>query len=804
MPESYEADEPEDDDRDTPIQPAPQALRPLQPFALPAQPTPLIGRDQLVNRLANHLESADVRLLTLLGPGGVGKTRLACELARRRERDHELVRFIDLAQFQTSAQVAAVLQSSLGPDRLSGAPDAEQLVLLGNRRTLLVLDNFEHLVVAAPLVADLLAEAPWLQIIATSRTALRLRWEHVCAVPPLMTPPPADRDDAGDLATIPSVALFVTFARRFDPEFSVTRKNARIISDICRQLEGLPLALELAAADLRVMSLERLKERVGRPLDTLIHGQRDMPQRQQTLRATIEWSYSLLSAEEQRISRQLAIFAGGGTIPAIAEVLGLPESSAYDLVANLADQNLFTIVELNAAGPRVQIQHMVREYLLERLSTDEELPALRDRYMTCYSRLATELAERLYGPEADETFNRLESDADNFRAILDATGDQQHAGRLRLALALMPFWESKGHLPEGRRRIERLIERLPVDELELRFEAHLAAVHLAILAGDLATARRSLDMASLACTTPGGPAGWATVTSWAAYIRLLQGDPDGAARLLDHTPELAGADRYRSGAFPTGELRARIAAQRGDDTAPDLLAGALNACNRASDHIRSVDLLCLQAEMALGGGDAGSAARLYAEALVRSQVARRPRLRSRPLIGLGDIAIDQLTADEALRHYHEAFLVARDHQDEPSMMRVLERVAILGISSRIYPNLLRMYGLASAIRARLGVARSAYDERLVMPKLDHARSLLGNEEFERIMAGGTTLTIPQVINEMKTGASLRRAGITVTQPAGKSAPLTIKQLTRREREVVQQISKGFTNRQIAANLGMAE
>jgi predicted ATPase/DNA-binding CsgD family transcriptional regulator len=803
LPQPVDLDRLEGDDHGALAGPVPPPRLPVQPYALPAQPTPLIGRDQLVTRLTSYLDSSDIRLLTLLGPGGVGKTRLACELARQRERDHELVRFIDLAPCRTSAHVTSVIQDALGPDHLTSTPDAAQLVLLGNPRTLLVLDNFEHVIAAAPLVADLLAEAPWLQIIVTSRTALRLRWEHVCAVPPLMTPP-SGLDDPRELASIPSVALFVTFAHHFDPEFSVTPENARAISDICQRLAGLPLALELAAADLRVMSLEHLQERIERPLDTLIHGQRDMPERQQTLRATIEWSFTLLSVEEQRVACQLAIFGGGGTVSAVAEVIGLPTSVTYDLLVNLADQNLITIVDASGSESRFQIQQLVREYLRERLANDEERSALRVRYIDCYSRLATELAGRLNGPDADDALDGLETEVGNLRAILDATDEQRRADRMRLALVLLPFWESLGHLQEGRRRIEQLVDQLPADELELRLDACLAAVRLAIMAGDLTTARRRLDLAALTCAMPGGPAGWAAVTGWAAYIRLLQGDPDGAARLLDQTPEPPSNIGTPDGGPAFDDLRSMIAVQRGDDVATELLAAALSACNRAGDQIRAVDLLCLQAEIALTDGDAASAARLSAEALVRAQVARRSRLRSRPLIGLGDIAIDQLTSDEALRHYHEAFIVARDHHDEPAMIRVLERVATLGVSSRIYPALLRMHGLAGAMRDRLGIARSAYDERIVAPKLEHARALLGDEEFERIRVSGTTLTIPQVIHELRTGVNLRRVGPNVTSPTPKSRPLTIEQLTRREREVVQQLSNGYTNRQIAANLGMAE
>jgi DNA-binding CsgD family transcriptional regulator len=238
-----------------------------------------------------------------------------------------------------------------------------------------------------------------------------------------------------------------------------------------------------------------------------------------------------------------------------------------------------------------------------------------------------------------------------------------------------------------------------------------------------------------------------------------------------------------------------------EDAADALLVDAIAQADQAAQQSAAIDALCARAELALLADNIGSAAQLFAEALVRARIAGNQRARVRPLIGLGDIAGLQSSTDEALHHYHDAFDVARAYEDEGSVIQVLERLAVLGVSSRIVPALLRLIGLADAMRERLGVGRSTFDERRITPRLQHARKLLGEDEFARIHAEGQGLSLAQVVAEFDTGA---RWHAPATAQKGLHQPRTIDQLTRREREVVQQISKGYTNRQIAANLGMAE
>lgn len=776
---------------------------PVQPFALPSQPSPLIGRDALFARVTAYLDGARTRLVTLVGPGGVGKTRLACEIARHREREHEIVRFIDLAELHDCASVAEVIHEALGPALPMDEPLEEQhLIVLGNPRALLVLDNFEHVIAAAPYVAELLSDAPWLQIIVTSRIPLRLRWELACPVPPLATPSDGQLPPLSELAAIPSIALFLAFVRRHDPDIALTVENARIVAEICRRMDGLPLALELAAAGLKMMPIERLRERVERPLDALVRGPRDLPPRQQTMRATIEWSYALLPEVEQRIVQQLAIFAGGASISAVADIMRMSLDGAYDVLANLADQSLLEIVEEPHAEPRFRMPRMVREYLAERLATDDNRDALRGRFVAYYLRLAEDACSGLGGARADAAPATLLAELGNLREILSmTTSNQSVTNAIRLALTLMPLWSFPGQLAEGRRAFERLLALMPDGDPALTAEACVAAARLAIAAGDVHAAHRLLEDARIGSDPLDQTSTRATILIWSCYVRLLRGDIDGAAHVLETAPELRAAHLDARDDITPGYLRAVIAAERRERNAGDLLADALAAFDQAANHEGAIAALCMRSELALLAGDTGSAAQLCADALVRARIAGNPRARIQPLIGLGDVAERQSSTDEAVHHYHEAFDIARAYDDERAQVQILERMAVLGVSSRIVPSLLRLIGLADTMRARLGVGRSTFEELLVAPRLEHARHMLGEDEFARIHAEGEALPLARIVAEFDAGT---RWSTPVAAPKGLRAPSTMEQLTRREREVVQQISKGYTNRQIAVNLGMAE
>lgn len=771
-------------------------------FALPAQPNALVGRDALVGQLTDYLEIPRTRLLTLVGPGGIGKTSLACELARRWEREHDIVRFIDLTQINDSADFGKLIDDALGPTRLASEPNsAQKVVMLGNHRILVILDNFEHVIDAAPQVADMLSEAPWLQVIATSRTPLRLRWELVSAVPPLAVPRDGGISSVTELAAVPSVALFMTFAQRIQPEFTLTVDNASAVAELCRRMEGLPLALELAANDLHAIPIERLCELAGRPLDLLVRGPRDLPQRQQAMRASFEWSYQLLSPEEQRIARHLAIFPDGGTMAAASAVVQLSTDDAYHALASLVQQNLIELLTVDEVQPRFRMPRMVREYLSEQLALDAERPDLLQRFTDYYAHLAAAACSQLSSPNAPNAERALQAELGNIRALLErSVREREIAEGLKLAISLMPMWERPGYLSEGRTWLTRLIDLAPDDHM-LTSEGRIAATRLAVITGDLHAAQELLSVTE----DPTVPQPERTLMlAWLSYVQLFRGDVARANDALHSIIEAATGGTPISDEMSVRFLRAMIAVERGDDDAHDLLEDAINEADQMDDPSRAIFLLCRQAELELTHGRTATAARLLADALVRAQVARSPLARINSLIGLGDLADDQQTPDEALHHYREALDLALSYDDAISQVRILERFAALGSSPRVHPVLLGAIGLADALRTRLGLGRSAYDERRVAPRIQQAEELLGAVEFSRVRAIGETRTVAQVLEALDEPRRTRPRVNPRVALNDKSALATIEHLTRREREVVQQISRGYTNRQIAANLGMAE
>jgi predicted ATPase len=441
---------------------------------LPIQPTALIGREREVREGRERLLEPDTRLLTLTGPGGTGKTRLALQIAVDvLDRWPDGVFFVNLAPLTDPDLILPTIAQILGLAESGRQPVRETLqAFLDEKRLLLILDNFEQVLDAAPVVADLLAACAGVRVLVTSRAALHLRGERVYAVPPLALPETTPLPPVETLTQYEAVRLFITRAQDAKSDFAVTNENAPAVAEICVQLDGLPLAIELAAARVRMFTPHALLARLAHRLGVLTGGARDLPERQRTLRATIDWSYDLLTAEKQTLFARLSVFVGGPTLEAIEVVCNADGSlDVLAAVESLLEKNLLR--QVGEEEPRYIMLETIHEYARERLEKGGEADVWRRHHMAYYLALVEQAEAGLHGAQQGDWLVRLEDEHDNVRAALawclDA-GEQRIAGSgavpaersaegVRLAGAMWWFWYLHAHRREGLQWLERALSQ---------------------------------------------------------------------------------------------------------------------------------------------------------------------------------------------------------------------------------------------------------------------------------------------------------------------------------------------------------
>jgi predicted ATPase/class 3 adenylate cyclase/Tfp pilus assembly protein PilF len=465
---------------------------------LPLQPTPLIGREKEVSEVCERLSHPEVRLLTLTGAGGTGKTRLALQAAAELTQEFDDgVFFVSLAAIRDPHLVVGAVAGTLGVREAGGQPLLQSLEnYLGEKRMLLLVDNFEQVLEAAPMVAELLSAAPNLKVVATSRIPLRLYGEHEYSVPPLSLPDPKQPPSVESLAHYEAVRLFVERAQAAKADFSVTNDNAPAVAEICYRLDGLPLAIELAAARIKVLSPEKMLGRLGNRLKLLTGGARDLPERQRTLRSTIEWSYGLLDKGEKVLFARLSVFAGGRTLEAIEAICDAERDLPVDVldgVSSLVDESLLRREEGVGAEPRFVMLETIHEYAREKLAPSAEAEEIKRAHAQYFLTLAEEAYPEFKGPDQLEWLEKLEAEHDNMRAALTwALERKEEEVVLRLGDALWWFWSMRGYQSEGRRWLE---EGLAIDG---RVSPEVRAMALAGV-GALALDQGELDQAKEAC-----------------------------------------------------------------------------------------------------------------------------------------------------------------------------------------------------------------------------------------------------------------------------------------------------------------
>jgi predicted ATPase len=629
--------------------------------SLPHDLTSFVGRERDIARIVQLFERT--RLVTLTGPGGVGKTRLALRAATLLQpRFQDGIRFISLASIVDPGLVAATIAQAAEVKEVTGQSILDALkAALRAKALLLVIDNFEHVASAAPLVADLLAASPRLKVLVTSREVLRLSGEHELAVAPLTLPEPSRVANAATVGVSEAVTLFVARAQAVRQDFTLTDQNASAISEICHRLDGLPLAIELAAARLRSLPLPMLLARLERPLPLLTGGPRDAPARQQTLRATIAWSHDLLEPAEQMLFRRVAVLRGttfnaieaicfpSGAGPGAAS-LTLPAIAADTLVSitSLVEKNLLVQSELPDGQPWFTMLETIREFALERLAASGEADTVFRRHVLYYLTL-TEAAEQEWQGERHATWIiRLQQEHDNLRLALRWCVERGYAEpAFRMAAVLWWFWAVHGHITEGRERLGTILARFPSRDapnklIGWRAWALRNAGLLASIQGDHAAARALQEEGLALRRQLGDLAGIYSALEGFGVIANQQGDHAAARAAFEEALSLAPLSANPEVVAGTIHNLGSVLHAQGDNTrARELLEQALTLYRTIADpHYISTALFTL-VKVAQDLADYDLARKLAQEMLDLCPLHGDRRTEGLALATLGDIATVQ-------------------------------------------------------------------------------------------------------------------------------------------------------------------
>ena len=677
-----------------------------RPTNLPVQPTALIGREHELEAVTELLREPGTRLVTLTGPGGTGKTRLAVHVAAELLDDApDGVFFVALEALAQPELVGPAIATATGIREWGGESPATVLIReLRNRRTLLVLDNFEHVLAAASIIGEILAAVPGVTVLATSRTRLRIEGERVFAVPTLAAPKLGGAPiDLADLQGIDAVALFTARARAASPEFSLTSENASAVANLCRVLDGLPLAIELAASRMAILPPTVLVDRLDQALRVLTGTRRPGPERHRALQVTIDWSHDLLEPDARRLFAAVAVFAGGWTLDA-AESVGGDGLDVIDGLANLVDQSLVSL-HGTETDPRFGMFETIREYARDKLEASGLRAAIERRHAAFFLSLAQAAEPHLRG-NPGSWVSRLQAEHDNIRAALDrltVLGDGETEARL--AGHLWRFWYLAGHLSEGRRRLEHALD-VHADPTPARARALIGAAVMAVNTNDLALARlRAAEGLTLHRT---------------------MGDAWGAAYCL-----------YMLGAAARGEGDLQAARIVHDE--------ALSAFRALGD-----DHSALLVSRNLAGtlkdlGDRDGARVLYQDNLRRARVDHNGRLEASSLGALATLAFDDGRVADALWMLRESLRLHRELADRLDTALDLARAAQT-LSMVGHPvEAARVVAALSAVSDELGVRRRDVTA-MTDDTLSSVRRQLAEPEMARAWQEGSSLGLDDALD----------------------------------------------------------
>jgi predicted ATPase/class 3 adenylate cyclase/tetratricopeptide (TPR) repeat protein len=678
---------------------------------LPLQPTPLIGREKEVSEVCNLVRGDETHLLTLTGPGGTGKTRLALQAAADLLDDFpDGTFFAQLATLSEAELFLSTVAETLGVRETGEQPLVESLKdYLHERQLLLVLDNFEQVLGAAPTVTELLAEAPGLKVLATSRAPLGLYGEHVYPVPPLTLPDLKRPPSLERLTQYEAVGLFVERARALKPDFKVTNEGAPAVAEICVRLDGLPLAIELAAARITMLPPKAMLQRLTSRLKLLTGGARDLPERQRTLRATIEWSYALLDEGEQLLFGRLAVFSGGRTleaIEAICDAEGDLPMDAFDGVSSLLDKSLLRQEEGPNGEPRFVMLETIHEFAREKLRQSAEAEQIKRVHAEYFLTLAEEANPELKGPDQLQWLERLEVEHDNMRTALSWALERREAEVvLRLGGALWWFWSVRGYHSEGRRWLEEVLAMDGRGSPESRAMALAGAGTLASEQGDLDRAQEACEEGLELLANEGREAKLRLLAclGWVAWTREEHGQ---ARELFEESLALSRelgdtwwlADSLSNLAVVSHSLR-------DSERATELYEQSMDLFRELGDKQSLARCLNDLGMVVYSQGDLGRAAQLTEEAVALFRELGNRGGVSVGLYNLGWIALLQDDLGRAADLYRESLSLSWDIGLNPLVQSTLEGFACVAAAKGDAERAARLWGAAQTLQERKGISR---------------------------------------------------------------------------------------------------
>jgi len=765
------------------------APAPDTPTNLPATLTPLLGRTHELAAIGALLHNTNVRLVTITGPGGVGKTRLGLAIATENLYVYRNgVYFVPLANLRDAALVLPAIARTLGAPEHAGQPlDETVRAFMRQKRLLLVLDNFEHVLAAAPLVEDLLAACPHLMVLTTSRAALQLRGEYRFPVAPLALPQADVSTDVMALSQSPAVALFAQRAQAVRPSFRLTPENGAVVAAICARLDGLPLAIELAAARTPLLAPWELLARLDPRLPLLRSGVSDLPARQRTMRDAITWSYDLLNPAERRLFRSLAVFVGGTTLAAAEAVCHVADDTptcVLDGVQSLVDKSLVQIEEYGD-GARLVMLETIREYGWEALIASGEDERMHGAHAAYFLALAEEAEPRFTGAEQAATMARLGVEHANLRAALQWMRESGAVEQgLRLAGALWRYWLTQGYLSEGRTWLEAFLARAEEDDRAAMAAAWAKALYAAGVLmteqGDYARATTLMSEGLPAVRALGQDRYAAALANVLGNITRYQGMYDRAMAWYTESRTLFERLGNAHGVAIALNNMGTVARAQGEYARALALLGESLAAKRVLGDKRGISVALINVgDVARDQGNYARAATCFEEsAALYRELGDKPGL-AYALNNLGDVARDQRALERATVLYEESLALFNDQGDQAGialvcknrgdvarlkgdiveatrhyqesmaryqtvghtlgMAECLEGLAHLAGMRHRWEHTAREFAVAATIRATVGTPlppadRAAYDDVMAL-----ARAALGEEAFAVAWEAGRNL-----------------------------------------------------------------